>query len=292
LTDDLSGTPAARPIVTEIAADPQTAEALAGTADELPAPEPPAYRLASPGQVGGAGFLGGPLAGFLLMARNYAKLGRTTACWLTVGAGVLVTAIPVGYGLLAPDTHAGFNFCFALPLWLGTYMTAKALQQRAFQAHRKAGGEQVSGWVLVGFVVLGVVLTLGPAVGIAALYEAGFGDQELHVTDKEVVIYSRDVTEAEARTLGRVLQQQGLFNGAGEKNVRLHKDGQQYVLSVVPLPSVDDPLVHQQFAALARQVSGAFGGKPVRVDLCDMWGTPKKKLPAERGPGAVPRRKD
>jgi hypothetical protein len=193
------------------------------------------------------------------MARNYAKLGRTTACWLTAAAGVVVTAIPVGYGLLTPDTHPGSNLCFALPLWLGTYMTAKALQARAFQAHRKAGGEQVSGWVVVGFVLLGVALTIGPVAAIAALYEAGSGDQVLHVTDKEEIAYSRDVTEVEARTLGRVLQQQGIFNGAGEKkDARFHKEGQEYVLSVVPLLGVDDPLVHQQFAALARQVRGAW----------------------------------
>ena len=193
------------------------------------------------------------------MARNYAKIGRIGACWLTVAAGVVVAAIPVAYGFLVPDTHPGFNFCFALPLWVGTYMAAKVLQERTFQAHRKAGGEQVSGWMILGFIVLGIVLTIGPIVGIGALYDAAFGEQELHVTKNEVILYGRDVTEDEARTLGRVLQKQGIFNGSrDEKGIRFHKDGQEYVLSVVPLLSVDDPLVIQTYAALARQLSGAL----------------------------------
>jgi hypothetical protein len=284
LTDDPSSRRADSTAVTEAASEPGVGDAPAGEAGELPLPDRPDYRLASPGQVGVAGFLGGPLGGFLLMGRNYAKCGRRAACWATVAAGVLVAAVPVGFGLLLPDVNPGLNLCFALPLWLGTYLTAKVLQGRTVEAHRKRGGREVSGWAVVGFALLGAVLTVGPVVGGVALYEVGFGDQELRVTDKEVIFYGRDVTEAEARTLGRVLREQGVFDGAGEKSVRLRKEGPDYVLSVVLLFGFDDPQVHQHFRALAGQVSRAFGGKSVLVELCDTWETPKKTLPPERVP--------
>jgi MFS family permease len=137
--------------------------------------------------------------------------------------------------------------------------------------------------------------SLGASLGLFSLFvvtifavsfvlTAVFGDRRLQVTADEEIYYSRDITEAEARTLARVLQRQAFFNGAGKKSVRLRKDGQDYALSVVLLFGFDDPQVHQHFRALARQVSRAFGGKAIRVELCNMWMIPKKKLPAEREP--------
>jgi hypothetical protein len=235
LTDEPSGQQAERTAVTEAASEPREIEELADQASELPVLTRPGFRLASPGQIGLAGFLGGPLGGFLLMGRNYAKCSRQAACWATIVAVVLVTAAAVGAGFVLP-TNPILNLGLAVPLWLGTYLTARFLQQRTFEAHQKEGGEQVSGWAVVGFTLLGVVLTLGSAVGAAVLYEVGFGDHRLEVNAKEEIYYSRDIKEAEARTLARVLQEQRFFNGASEKTVRLHKDGQEYVLAFVPSP--------------------------------------------------------
>jgi hypothetical protein len=284
LTNNPPDQRAERTAVTEAASEPGWGEAVPGQADEVPALTRPAYRLASPGQIGLAGFLGGPLGGFLLMGRNYAQCGRPAACWITVAVGVLVTTAAVGTAFVLPETNRGLNLCIGVPLWLGTYLTAKLLQEQTFQAHRKRGGDQASGWAVLGFTLLGVALTLGGAFGAGALHEIGFGDKRLQVTAVEEIYYSRDIPEAEARTLARVLQQQGFFDGVGEKSVRLHKDSQGYVLIVILRFGFNDPQVHQEFRALAGEVSRGFGGKPVRVELCDEWETPKKKLPAERKP--------
>jgi hypothetical protein len=280
LTDDPSGPAPERTAVTE--AVPESG--LAGETDELLVPARPSYKLASPGQVGLVAFLGGPLGGFLLMGRNYANCGRRAACWAMVAVGALVAAAVVGSGFVLPDMHLGLNLCLALFLWVSTYVTARVLQAPLFAAHRKQGGEQASGWAVLGFSVLGAGLTVGAAVGAAGLYEVGFGDNRLQVTAKEEIYYSRDVTEAEARTLGRLLQEAHFFNGGSEKTVQLRKDGQEYVLAIVLIFGFDDIQVHQEFRTLAGNVSHAFGGKPVRVELCDRWLTPKKTLPAERKP--------
>src|SRR5260221_14748457 len=123
--------------------------------DDIPEPAQPAYRLASPGHTGWAGFLGGPLGGFLLMGRNYAKCGRHVACWVMVATGALVTAAAVGIGVALPETNYAANLYIAVPFWLGTYYTARHLQGRTFKAHREQGGQQASGWTVLGFVLLG-----------------------------------------------------------------------------------------------------------------------------------------
>src|SRR5689334_11485449 len=73
LTDE-PGRPRTDP--TALAEGPPAAEALGEAAREVPDVARPDYRLSPPGQIGLVGFLGGPMSGVLLMARNYAKLGR------------------------------------------------------------------------------------------------------------------------------------------------------------------------------------------------------------------------
>src|SRR5262245_6630619 len=53
----------------------------------------PIYGLHSLAAIGIATFLGGPLAGSILMGRNYAKLGRSGTGWFTFLIGIASTAL-------------------------------------------------------------------------------------------------------------------------------------------------------------------------------------------------------
>jgi hypothetical protein len=282
VTDEPSGPRVERTAVTEGSPERGWSEEDAGPISEVSALSRPPYRLAPPSYIGWVGFLGGPLGGFFLMGHNYAKCGRPAACWGSLAVGVLVTGVAVGVGVAMPETHRGLNLCFGLPLWLGTYLSAKLLQQPLYDAHCERGGGPVSGWTVLGFTLLSIVLTLGGATGAAVLYEIAFSDQKLQVTPVEEIYYGHDIPEADARELARVLQQQGFFDGVGEKSVRLRKDKEGYVLTIVLRFGFDDPQIQQIFRDIAAEVSQALGGQPVRVELCDEWETPKKKLPAQR----------
>jgi hypothetical protein len=281
LTDEPGRETTERTAVTDAASELAKDEAIVGQPNEVVEITRPSYQLASPGQVGWTAFLGGPLAGFLLMGRNYAKCGRALACWMTISTGVMLTAAVVGSGFLLRDSNPVGNLCIAAPVWLATCLTARILQQRMFEIHCKHGGERASGGIIVGFIVLGIALTLVGSVGAAVLYETGFGDQRFQVTAREEIYYSRDISETEVRTVARVLQAQKLFDGAGEKSVRLHKEGSECVLSLVLLFGFDDARLDQELRTLAREISRALGGKPVKIEVCDQWGTAKKKLPVE-----------
>jgi hypothetical protein len=284
VTDERSGPRLERTAVTDGSPQRGWPEEDAGPISEVSALDRPPYRLAPPSYIGWVGFLGGPLGGFFLMAHNYAKVGRPAACWAMVAIGVLVTVAAVAVGFALPDSYLAANLCLGVPFWLGTYLTAKILQQPLYDAHCERGGEPVSGWVVLGFTLLSLVLTLGGAIGAAALHEIGFGDHKLQVTPVEEIYYGRNIPEADARKLAGVLQEQGFFDGVGEKSVRLHKDKEGYVLVIVLRSGFDDPQIQQIFRDIAGEVSHALGGQPVRVELCDEWETPKKKLPAQREP--------
>jgi hypothetical protein len=267
---------------TAISATPAPPVAIE-TEDELSDPSPaPTYTLASPGQIGLATFLGGPMAGWLLIARNYAKLGRSGSLWAAVFVGVVVTAVAVAIAMVLPDNIGRVNFVPALVLVAITYGCAQMLQGAAIQEHLANGGQTASGWVIVGYLVIGIVLLLGPLLGGIILYEMVLGDETLAVSPQEEILYGRDVPVEEARTLGLVLQGQGFFDGAGEKTVALHKEGDEYVVALILKSGFQDAQLHEFFRTLATKISQAFDGKPVRIELCDQEMTVKKKLPAVR----------
>jgi hypothetical protein len=269
-----------RPLMasTALTDTPPAEEPLDGPTPEAPDLVRPNYRLSPPGQIGVIAFLGGPMAGVLLMARNYARLGRLAASWLTVLIGLTVTAVAVGLSTAHPEGQGLSPIVLAAPLWLGTYLAARLLQGSAYEEHLRRGGEQLTGLVVLGALVLGIGLTLGGAWAFALLYESALGDQRLAVSPVEEVLYSRDVTEAEANTLARVFRQEGIFNGQGEKSVKLGKEGDTWVISVILLDGFDDPQTIAEFRALAARVSQALGGRPVRIELCDQWLKPKRTL--------------
>jgi hypothetical protein len=248
-----------------------------------PAIAPPGFTLASPGQAGWAAFLGGPIAGWLLIARNYAQMGRTGARWAAILAGVVVTAIAIAVAFALPDAK-GTNLLPSLALGILTYLCAQMLQGTQFHEHTGRGGAKVSGWVVAGYILVGIVLILGTLIGGLLVYDAAFGDQELKVSHCEEILHGTDVTIEEAHALGRVLQQLDIFDGVGEKTVGLHKDGDIYVVSFVLLRGHQDAATHEEYARDAIPISLAFGAKPVRIELCDETMTAKKSLPVVRAP--------
>jgi hypothetical protein len=106
-----------------------------------------------------------------------------------------------------------------------------------------------------------------------------FADQTLKVTPREEILYTSDVTAAEAGGLGKVLQEERLFDGNGDKSVRLSKRGDVYVVSFVLRFGYDRPGFDEEFRGLGRRISEkALGGRPVEVEIRDQWGELKKTL--------------
>ena len=246
---------------------------------ERPAPD---YALATPQQIGMATFFAGPLAGWLLIARNYQKTGRPLGWWLAAAMGVLITVGAVSAAVAVPDLPHGGNIIYALILCSISYGCAQALQGGTITDHQQRGGLAVSKSIVFGYCMVSLVLLLGGLFIGFLVHEVVLGDQTLAVNPKEDVLYARDVTREEAFALGKVLEADGFFDGKSEKNVRLEKDGEEYVVSVFLKSSHQDAAIHQYVRGLAEKISRGLDSKPVRIDLCDLEMNPKKKLPAVR----------
>ncbi len=120
-------------------------------------------RLFSAGQIVLATFLGAPLAGCLLLAGNYLKLGNRTYAWVSVLWGAVSTAAVILLAFSLPENFP--NYPIPVASCIAMRVLSNYLQGSAIASHFAAGGRKGS-WVAAvaaGLLCLAliVVVTLG-----------------------------------------------------------------------------------------------------------------------------------
>jgi hypothetical protein len=127
-------------------------------------------RLYTENHVALAAFLGSPLAGSMVLAVNFARLGRQTAALGSLLLGTLATVVlfalatvlplPSGSGVLL-----GLGYAFLMRL------IAKRVQGEELAAHVKTGGAIASGWSAAGISIVALVAQVAVIVALVV----GFG---------------------------------------------------------------------------------------------------------------------
>jgi len=120
---------------------------------------PPLYSATA---VSIATFFGSLAAGAVIMAINYARCGRPSAAWWTIGLGLLATlAFMAGASYLPDDFPA---LILAGVQTVAAHVVATRLQQSLIEDHLARGGKLASSWwafgisLIVAVVILGLVL--------------------------------------------------------------------------------------------------------------------------------------
>ena len=117
-------------------------------------------RLYSTKQIGVAAFLGSPLAGAWLFAKNYSALRDRGGAHRALALGLLGTAALVAIGAVLPGGSPS-SFLPLVCAWLIQGL-AKRAHGQAFARHIAAGGEQQSWWRTIGvtFAVLALLVVV------------------------------------------------------------------------------------------------------------------------------------
>jgi hypothetical protein len=115
--------------------------------------------------------------------------------------------------------------------------------------------------LLVVFAVVIMVLTfLGRSSMMGTRYQ---------VTDYEAVNYSENATEADAKQLGEILKQIGVFTGEKRGEVLLRRDDQGTTVSFILKTKWSDPEVVASFQQIGSALGDAGMPKPFTVRLID-----------------------
>jgi hypothetical protein len=126
--------------------------------------EPPSYKLYAPWNAGFAVFLGNALAGSIVLAINYWRLGRRESAVQSIIIGLGISVLTLAIPLSLPK----FRDIAPVLLFLqgvASLFLAQELQGEAFANHLENGGTKVSLWwvlamTLLSFLVLFVVVVI------------------------------------------------------------------------------------------------------------------------------------
>jgi hypothetical protein len=239
------------------------------------------YTMYSPGQVGLATFLGGPLGGGWLLALNFKRLGRPAQAWITIAAVVAALALLVAFAVTASNKG---------PMGLGLAsifimrMIAQSLQGNDYQQHLAHEGRKASSWHAAGFGLLGLAITIAAAAGVGGAIGMLGLPPHVEVNHAEIY-YANGAKVAEANAVGQELVALGYATG-GEVAVEVTRDaGRAVVAFVVKDIAFTDVHLQLQFHTLAASLSDkALGHAPVDIWLCDDTLEPKIKLRWENRP--------
>jgi hypothetical protein len=238
---------------------------------QYPQYTPPAYRLYDMGAVFLAAFLGSPLAGTVLVASNYRKLGQggNGVLALILGAAASAGLILMGLKTAMSPTVA------SIVLFVCTGLAARELQGNAISTHVAWGGQLYSKWRAVGVALL-TTLVLGLAAAGYLYYTGQLQNiiaqfqtptHVLTIGTKDQIVYSGTATQNDATALGNALKTAGYFQDTGV-TVLLNKTASSTTISfVVQDGAWNNAADVSAFETIVRGVASSVGGLPIDMRL-------------------------
>jgi hypothetical protein len=237
----------------------------------------PEYRLFDSGAVAIAAFICCPLAGAILIAVNYWRLGKAGRGVLAITLGLVATALNImikwkwntSSGSLGRLEYDAFEILFLAGLWFCTWQIAKEEQGDAVEEHTARGGQlgSRSTAFFVGIATLAVLF----GVICTALYETQ-NHKVVIIGINDQVIYSGLATKTDAIALGNALRRSEYFQSRGVSVLLNEGFGTRSISFAVQDGIWDQPGMLSSFEELAREVAPAVGGLPVQVHLVDSKG--------------------
>lgn len=240
-----------------------------GEAGQGVPPPPPPGRFFSPNAVGVATFIGSPVAGGIVLALNYRRLGRASAATLAVVATIAATVALLMLAAQLDNTSAGGGI--AAGIAFGMVGVAKALQGKAHDAHLAAGGKEGSSWLAAGIGLPFLAAIIGLVVysnrhDLGTKVDFGHGQN----------IYFKDgVSRKQVKAMGAVFEDIGFFGDTNGKDVLVRRAGadgaHEYTVSfVVKADAAQQAGIKQAFRQLGDALSAqVFDGAPVHIVLLD-----------------------
>lgn len=238
-----------------------------------PAPQyaPPAYRLYDSNSVALAALLGGPLAGTILMAGNYRKLGQSNNGNLAL---LLGAAASVGLIYLALKSTASPTVATVV-LFVCTWVAARQLQDDAVKTHVAWGGQLYSKWRAFG-IAIATTLALGAAFIGYLVYtgqwqtfasQYGVGQNTVTIGTKDQIVYSGTATAAEATALGNALKSAGYLEDRGVTVLLNQGTGGTVIGFVVQDGAWNNATDVSELETIVRGVASTVGGLPIEMHL-------------------------
>jgi hypothetical protein len=255
--------------------DPLSKEEQMCDLQSIPQPLPretthlPEYKLFKHTAVTLATVLGSVLAGAMVMAINFKRVGRPGAMWAWLLAGTVGLAAVFAL----PDLPGVPLMAYAWPQVFAMHYIAKRMLKGHLDRHLLDGGKLVSLWWAAGVGMIGMALCVPMFLAMESLTE-----RSVQISPRERVIYSGTATAKEAMALGKALQQQGYFDGSTEADAELSKNWWSMPEITLVVGGEVDQEMTEQFRELGKDISSSVGELPLKLKLVNEYYFAKRTL--------------
>jgi hypothetical protein len=240
----------------------------------------PVFKLHSLTGIIIATVLGGPIAGCVILAINYARVGMRRHAGLSILGGVLSTALLLFIAWIIPDSWHVPNAAFFMPQLFGMMSLSKYLQGNLVAEHLSAGGRLVSKWIDAGIGALSCVVLLAIVVGLVFATTGPTGTRVAVGTSE--VYYSGSATEDDAKSMMNDLRQSGFLSEDHAVTIGLSRGSGGFEVSfVVAAEALQSDETSDGFRIVGRDLATGHLGKPLTIWLCDDAMDKKKKIVIE-----------
>ncbi|MEQ8789055.1 MAG: hypothetical protein RIC55_22270 [Pirellulaceae bacterium] len=114
-------------------------------------------KLFTPNQVALAAFLGAPLGGSIVLAINFARLGKGAAAMTAMALGAAASTVILALAMMV-TLPTGAGGLLGLAYALAMRAVAQRLQGEAIEAHTNSGGASASAWAAAGIALAALLL--------------------------------------------------------------------------------------------------------------------------------------
>lgn len=226
--------------------------------------------------IGISTFLGTPLTGGFMIAKNFLTLGQASKVKTTAILTVLASLVFFTLAAIFEDTSSEIIKIFTgtglLGIPLATNYWAKRIQGEEiskfiegggeFAAFRKVATANIGGFAvasLISFIFNTIFLQNGPKMKTFR-HQSSLG---------KIDYYSRDYIEAEVSKIADILKEENYFAQSNPKDVWLFKDnrGNHILVLSIPNDAVSDKNQLQSLSKLRDRIQKLFSSKPVYIDV-------------------------
>lgn len=198
----------------------------------------------------------------IMYSLNYGRIGNERKKW----ASLIATFI----GFIALFTLAYFipttiskSLSFGINIGIGAYLMRA--QSELYQEHIQSGGERASYLppIIIGISIFALLIS-------TIMYSQYLPDKALNY-NKNQLYYTDRVTESQAKKLGDYLESQGFFKDDSETDVKIDKQEDTYVFSIIIKDEyLDNEEVVDNMKFVSEELSVyVFENSKVKIDLCN-----------------------
>ncbi len=227
-----------------------------------------------------AAFWGSFLAGGIVMAINYWRMGRKPQALIMLVTAAVVTVFTFAIIIVLPEDTNIPNFVFAVPQVIAAAAAANALQGAQIRNHSRKGGKVASAWPSVGIGILCILFLMTSLFGTLILLDSSYGT--VITLGNDEIYYTGDATEEDALKVAGILLEWEYF-GSNGATAQVKAVSGQYTISLVLAENAwEDPEVKAVFTMIGRDLVASGLPTPLTIQLCDDCIEPQETLMIEK----------